>query len=394
MMSTPLISVVIPVFNTKNYLEKCLDSILCQTYDNYEMIVVDDGSTDGSGEYLDEFSKRDSRIRVIHQQNSGAVKARKNGTNNSQGEYIVYVDSDDWIEEGAFEEYVKIINEYNPDIIEFGFTKEYAGMPTRRSVQLKPGYYDKEQFEQAYAKVFDSTWPFVYAVNDVLWSKIIRKDLLLKCQDSVDNSITMGGDTALSVLLQIYLNSIYISDRAFYHFNVREGSITYSITSEKYSSYYELNKHFSKIMSYPFCKPIYAKNMIIRSFELLLDYLNVVPDNYFLRFERLPFFYNVKKNDRVVVYGKGKYAKNFISIIERFSFARVVANVDSLDYYSVLSMLSPNDYDVILIAIADYITAKGIVDNLKNSGFGKVRCLDYGFMEISNLPQDIADLYR
>ena len=93
----PLISVIIPVYNVENFLHDCLNSILKQTYTNLEIILVDDGSTDKSGEICDEFAKNDSRIKVLHQKNSGQAVARNNALNIASGEYIAFADSDDLI---------------------------------------------------------------------------------------------------------------------------------------------------------------------------------------------------------------------------------------------------------------------------------------------------------
>lgn len=94
----PLISIIVPVYNVKNYLEKCLQSICGQTYKNLEIILIDDGSSDGSGELCDLFAQRDGRIKVIHQTNAGQSAARNRGLAVAQGELLGFVDSDDWIE--------------------------------------------------------------------------------------------------------------------------------------------------------------------------------------------------------------------------------------------------------------------------------------------------------
>ena len=99
----PLISIIVPVYNVKNYLEKCLQSICGQTYKNLEIILIDDGSSDGSGELCDLFAQRDGRIKVIHQTNAGQSAARNRGLAVAQGELLGFVDSDDWIEPDMYE---------------------------------------------------------------------------------------------------------------------------------------------------------------------------------------------------------------------------------------------------------------------------------------------------
>ena len=102
----PLVSVIVPIYNAEIYLERCINSIINQTYQNLEIILVDDGSTDNSSETGDKFQQRDSRIRVIHKENGGVVSARRAGIQSARGIYVAYLDSDDWIESDMYEELV------------------------------------------------------------------------------------------------------------------------------------------------------------------------------------------------------------------------------------------------------------------------------------------------
>ena len=93
----PEISVIVPVYNVERYLTRCIDSILAQTYQNFELILVDDGSTDGSGTLCDSYMKKDSRIKVIHKKNGGLSDARNSGIDAAEGEFLSFIDSDDWV---------------------------------------------------------------------------------------------------------------------------------------------------------------------------------------------------------------------------------------------------------------------------------------------------------
>ena len=121
------ISVIVPVYNVEPYIRRCLDSLTVQTYQDLEIILVDDGSTDQSGEICDEYAESDNRIRVIHQTNQGIVSARQAGIRCATGEYATNVDSDDWIEEGAYDFMAQKLQEYHPDMLVLGYKKEYAG---------------------------------------------------------------------------------------------------------------------------------------------------------------------------------------------------------------------------------------------------------------------------
>ena len=93
----PIMSVIVPVYNTEQYLHRCIDSILTQTYTDFELLLIDDGSKDKSGDICDEYALKDSRIRVFHKENGGVSSARNLGLDNAAGEWITFVDSDDWI---------------------------------------------------------------------------------------------------------------------------------------------------------------------------------------------------------------------------------------------------------------------------------------------------------
>jgi len=107
------ISVIIPVYNAEKYLQPCVDSVLMQTYKDFELILVDDGSRDGSGAMCDNIASQDSRVHVVHQKNAGAGAARNAGLSKAQGEYIVFVDSDDMIRQGYFES----LAPHNEDVV-------------------------------------------------------------------------------------------------------------------------------------------------------------------------------------------------------------------------------------------------------------------------------------
>lgn len=115
-LQTKLLSVIIPVYNVRQYLKKCLDSVINQTYTNLEIIVIDDGSNDGSGDLCDAFLQKDDRIRVVHQSNQGLAVARNVGLDMANGEWIAFVDSDDWLDENMYEILINLANKYDADI--------------------------------------------------------------------------------------------------------------------------------------------------------------------------------------------------------------------------------------------------------------------------------------
>lgn len=145
---TPKVSVIIPVYNVENYLEQCLDSILNQTYRNLEIIVVDDGSTDRSGEICDAYTLRHSNLKVIHKENAGLGMARNTGLEYISGEYVTFLDSDDWLEPDMIQQLYNGIVSQNVDVCKAGFRR----VTNEKEVLFERSYQD-EYFPGEYARL-------------------------------------------------------------------------------------------------------------------------------------------------------------------------------------------------------------------------------------------------
>lgn len=144
-MNNPLISVIIPVYNTGKYLFKCLDSIINQTYRNLEIIIVDDGSTDESSIICDGYALKDDRIRVIHKENEGVSKARNTGIAVATGDFFHFPDSDDYIENDTYEYLLDLINKHNCDMINYEYFVNYPNrVITHKIDENKYGLFDKK----------------------------------------------------------------------------------------------------------------------------------------------------------------------------------------------------------------------------------------------------------
>lgn len=167
-----LISVIIPAYNVEKYLRQCLESVLNQTYTNYEVIMVDDGSTDSSGMICDEYAEKDSRFFVIHKENGGLSNARNTGYDASHGEYIYFMDSDDWIENTTLEKLIQKASYTNSDFIFFD-GKSFDDSDKRYNV--KQGYIRKRQYDSGSGiSVFDelqNSRDFKSAIPTYLWKK-------------------------------------------------------------------------------------------------------------------------------------------------------------------------------------------------------------------------------
>lgn len=206
-----LFSIIVPVYNVEVYLPRCLDSILNQTYEEFECIVVDDGSHDSSGNICDEYANRDSRIKVIHQQNAGPGSARNKGLAIASGEYICFCDSDDWIEKDLLCELSKTIENKNPDIVIYGFAH----------VLIKEknfNIYHKDEIKRIKDNVLTDEW------TCAAWNKCFRKSFLDGKQFPVG---VLYEDAAFIPQLVYQAEKIEVIEKYFYNYDLRiEGSIT------------------------------------------------------------------------------------------------------------------------------------------------------------------------
>ena len=145
-MGEPLVSVIVPVYNVSKYLKQCLDSITAQSYKNLEIILVDDGSTDGSNRICDEYADNDARIKVIHKENGGQASARNEAAKIAQGEYIIYIDSDDYINKMHIQNLIQVALEYDADLVQCAMIEFWDSLNETKIIEPK----DRQNKKQLY----------------------------------------------------------------------------------------------------------------------------------------------------------------------------------------------------------------------------------------------------
>ncbi|MBR5721674.1 MAG: glycosyltransferase [Clostridia bacterium] len=225
----PTLSVIVPVYNTEKYLAECVQSILDQTYRDYEIILVDDGSSDASSEICDGFALKYDFITAVHPEHSGVVNARKSGLAASKGKYISYIDSDDIIYPDMYEHMMGKIKEYDADICICGMIIEYKKENIYTNCLLKPGIYDKEALEKdCYPKMLFDIEKNNPAVNPSLGNKIIRKELLIKNLTAVNEKIAYGEDAMCTYPCLLDAEKVYVADnKLFYRYRQVYTSISH-----------------------------------------------------------------------------------------------------------------------------------------------------------------------
>lgn len=209
------ISVIVPVYNVEKYIKQCLESILNQTYKNLEIIIVDDGTKDSSGKICDEISKSDSRIKVIHQENQGLSGARNTGLKNTTGEYITFVDSDDYIGNKMFEKMLSTLKTNNADIVECGTIYcDEEGNYIKENTKNKIEIYEKDI--QMKELIFSGN------ITTMSCGKLYKKDLLKNFEFPIGK---YHEDTFTTYKLLHNSQKIIILNQGFYHYRQVYGSI-------------------------------------------------------------------------------------------------------------------------------------------------------------------------
>ena len=209
-----MISVIMPVFNTKQYLEQAIDSVICQTCPDWELILVDDGSSDGSGKLCDFFAKKDRRIRVIHQENKGLSGARNTGMKFATGEYIQFLDSDDWLYPGTLKTVYEAAISSDSDMVIFDAQYEGDNYSWHEKSTIPDGLYDSKTILENLAKP---------SIPPYAWNKFCKRSLY-------DGVFFPEGENWEDVATTFYpvsrAKKIAVLGKPLYHYRQREGAIS------------------------------------------------------------------------------------------------------------------------------------------------------------------------
>lgn len=214
-----LISVIIPAYNVAEYISNTLDSVLAQTYLNLQIIVVNDGSKDGTAGIIDEYARRDHRIKVIHKENGGVTSARLRGVVESQGRYIGFVDGDDYIEPIMYERLMGNMRAYNADISHCGYQMVFPN--GKVDYYYNTGKLTVQEGSRGCADLLEGGF-----VEPGLWNKLYRRELFEGLQDWMDTSIRINEDLLMNFYLFRKARLCVFEDVCPYHYVVRSGSAT------------------------------------------------------------------------------------------------------------------------------------------------------------------------
>lgn len=263
-----MISIIMPVYNKYKYLTKSLNSIINQTYKDFELIIVDDGSSDGSENLCDEFAKKDNRIKVLHIENAGVSNARNVGLDNAKGKYLQFIDSDDYVDDDMLEKLYDKATKHDVDIVISGVTKVNHNYEViNKTIPQLEGVKNRNDMLENFASEQCST-----GIYGCVSNKFIRRDIVEKIKLRFDTKIKLAEDLDFYLKLYEHISSIYFYDTSFYYYIQNAAN---SSTSEDFKHDYLTQINISLRQ-----KELLSKNNMLN--ENNLKTINLVITNFTL----------------------------------------------------------------------------------------------------------------
>lgn len=312
----PEFSIIVPIYNSGKYIKKCINSILTQTYTDFELILVDDGSTDESLSLCSEFAKSDERIKLfVHGKNIGHAHARKTGIVNAKGKYTVCVDGDDYITENYLELSKKIIDEFSPELIAFGYNTGTEDEYKTVNVCVDEGFYDGEKIEKTIYPLFIESVSGAYFPSQ-LWAKVFKTEIYKEEQLAIGENILLGEDGAVAKPCVYRAKSIYVSRATPYFYRYNTQSITKCKKAYPFQSPIEMAKHIESRVDmdkFDFRAQIY-RLLVHNAFNVASSQFNRAESEKEIKksindFLNEPSVFEAIKKCRYKVFSKGYFAR-------------------------------------------------------------------------------------
>lgn len=379
------LSIVVPIYNCGKYLRQCIDSILNQTYANIELILVDDGSTDASGAICDTYAQKDERIKVIHKNNEGLLKARLSGAKQAVGEYITFVDGDDWIAPDTYEQMMKHMDGH--DMVMAGIYRYFTADRIKADIpMLAEGIYDRDAIEQSILPYMlwsgkRNTWE----LDPSLCTKIMKKSVFMGFLENAGNlDIYFGEDTAVIFPFMLRARSMVIMYDCFYYHRQRSKGMI--------PSYFQDKCFFEKLFSlYGFLKNEFSQSVYweLLSPQLEHFYVNAVRlkqqsfSDYRETEEDIFPFWDMRKGANVVLYGAGETGRRFYRQNEQYHFCNIVLWADrnykklATDDQQIVSpqRIAVETFDYIIIAVRSAEIVQEIVEMFTELGIPREKII-------------------
>ena len=376
MKQNRLISIIVPIYRVEGYLKECIESLLCQTLKEIEIILVDDGSDDKCTQICDDYARRDNRIKVIHKGNGGPDSARKAGIAIAKGKYVGYVDGDDWVEPSMYEKMLECAERNQVAVVETGIIDSWEFREGRRHSYLPEGCYKAEKFRNQiepyilYAGSF-----FRHGISPYLCTKIFLRDAICKYQEIDDILNKIQDDTMVSLPCIVETQSLYISHGCYYHYRVRTDSGKRAVRQNEVKNFMEY---------YPLMYKRFQGSQLSTLQDNQINYYSMywllMKAPYVFRGQADKVFEPIcqlKRDSKVVVYGAGSVGIHWMDFFRQIGLNIVCwsdKNYETLaSTYDICNPKSICDYeyDYVVIAILRESTVASVRKDLLALGVPK-----------------------
>lgn len=272
----PQLSIIVPIYNGSQYLYRCVDSILEQEYRDYEVILVDDGSSDDSLEICYEYERKDSRVIVLHKQNAGLVSARKSGLSVAKGKYIGFVDCDDYIEAEMYSGLMEAAQRDNADIAIGGIIIDNPNSSVIVHNMFSEGFYDKEKLEtEVIPQMLTYSGFLKYGIIPGVVVKVFKRELLEEILPKISDNISIGEDVAITSYSILAANSVSIVHAAAYHYVQDDESMIHKFDSKRFEKICNLHSCLTEIQNEDYLKQL----DLYMAFLIFIAVVEIVKNN-------------------------------------------------------------------------------------------------------------------
>ncbi len=360
-----LLSIIVPIYNAEQYLIQCIESIINQTYDNLQIIFVDDGSTDSSLEICNFYAQKDKRIVIVQKENGGVVSARKAGVKAANGKMIGFVDADDWIEPDYFENMMAIFMETNADIVAGGHFHDIGESSVKVLNHVSVGLHETRAIldQLIYSGEF-----YEYGITPQLYTKIIRSDILKATQESVDERIQCGEDAAVTYPSVLKAKRLYVTDFCGYHYVQHQGSMTKTENREESVLIQVLIKFLEESIG-NLVSDIVLRDGLREQLRIYNNYMLSLREIGIFDKKLLLPFGGISYGSKVVIYGAGVLGQKIYQYLLKSKQIEIVEWVDQNFSYYREKGLDVNEPGRISLLKYDHI----LIANISHKVFVKIK---------------------
>ncbi|WP_422104959.1 glycosyltransferase family 2 protein [Winogradskyella sp.] len=400
-MSLTKISVIVPIYRIENYLAKCIESLLQQSFQDFELILVDDGSPDSCPEICDNYAKKDQRIKVIHKTNGGLLSARKAGLDAALGTYIAYVDGDDWVDNYYLDTLYRLAESNMADLVVTGHFREFNS----KIETIKPkaaGVYDADQIRSEILPNAIYNGEFCeHGMSTYVWNKLFKKALLKQILYDVHNDVIMGEDAAITYSYLAISKRLVISKIPLYYYRQRHDSIVKSIENPKIE-YYRLGLLMNLLKTK--LSAIIDENTLNKQINYYLYSQILVRSGGLIYNDKTQSWFNpflqTKQGSKIVVYSSGSFGQHILSTNLKTDYFKIIKWVD-VDFHDLkigdntvnpISSPSNEEFDFLIIATINPSIYRLIKTELELMGIesSKIIKIDTDENRIKNLLTDLG----